>query len=159
MSSTFVSRSLIVFGTALTIAACSDANGPEVVTREQLSGSSYTTIVPKTGFATGTLMFTTTENGVSIDRAARGAEIRLTLNGDGTTTGSLVVPDVEGESGELETFTADLTGTWRLDGNVVHLDHPADTFLRDMPLRANGFVLEADETFGDVRVRVVLIRQ
>jgi len=159
MSTNLLSRSCILIGAALAITACGDANGPEVLSSEELSGSYVTAVPTSNGTAFGSLVFTTTENGVAIDRTARGAEIRLTLGRDGTTAGSLVIPDVEGESGDLETFTADLTGTWQLDGSIVHLDHKADTFLRDMPLTVKGDRLEGDRTFGDVRVRVALVRR
>ena len=159
MSYTVVVRHTALIAAAAAMLACSDSNGPDPISPEQVSGS-YATTVPNTGgSAFGSLTFSSTENGVTVDQAARGAEIRLVLAGDGTTSGSLVVPDVELEEDQRETFVADLAGTWRLEGNVVKLNHGADTFLRDIPLTVNDNRLEGERTFGNVRVRVVLARR
>ncbi|HUQ84680.1 MAG TPA: hypothetical protein VM076_26250 [Gemmatimonadaceae bacterium] len=157
----FVSRSAATIGIALSILACSDANGPaDKLTREELSGS-YVAKVPATGGAAfGTLVLSTTQNGVTVDHVAQGAEIRLALASNGATSGSLHVPNVElGDSKEPVTFDANLAGTWSLDGNTITLSHDADTFLRDMPLTVKGDRLEGDRTFGGVRVRLSLVRQ
>ena len=147
-----------VFAGAFATLACSDANGPDPISSDQVTGS-YVTAIPATGgSAFGSLTFSTTQNGVTVDQVARGAEIRLVLAKDGTTTGSLVVPDIETEEGQRETFVADLAGTWRVEANMVRLSHDADTFLRDMPLTVRGDRLEGDRTFGDVRVRIALVR-
>ena len=159
MSFTFVIRRAACLTTAAAIFACSDASAPDPISREQVSGSYVTTVPTSGGSAFGSLTFSTTENGITVDQAARGAEIRLVLAADGTTSGSLVVPDVEIEEDQRETFVADLAGTWRVEGNVVRLSHDADTFLRDMPLTVKENRLEGDRTFGGVRVRVVLARQ
>jgi hypothetical protein len=156
----FVSRSAATIGIALSILACSDANGPEGLTKEELSGSYVATVPVSGGAAFGTLVLTTTQNGVSVDYAAQGAEIRLALAIDGTTSGSLHIPNVQlDDSEDPVTFDANLAGTWSLVGNTVTLSHGADTFLRDMPLTVKGNRLEGDRTFGDVRVRLSLVRQ
>ena len=159
MSFTFVVRRAAAFSSAIALVACSDPNRPDAVSKEEVSGSYVTTVPATGGSAFGSLTFSTTKSGVTVDQAARGAEIRLVLATNGTTSGSLVVPDVELEDGERDTFVADLAGTWRVEGNTVRLTHDADTFLRDMPLVVNGNRLEGDRTFGDVRVRVALVRQ
>lgn len=140
---------------AVSTLACNEPTG---TTRDQLSGS-YVASLPATGgSAFGSLTFTTTEGGVTVDRVAEGAEIKLVLAADGTTSGSLFVPNADPEA-PGESFTADLTGTWSVAGNVITLTHGADTFLRDMPLTVKGDRLEGDRTFGNVRVRLSLVRQ
>lgn len=99
---------------------------------------------------------TVTDGGSTIDALADGASITVTLDGDGTTAGTFVVPASMSESGEEEVL--DLQGTWTLEGRNVSLDHGADTFLRDMTLRAGDGRLEGEETFGSETVRVVLER-
>ena len=158
---TFVSRSAATVGIALAILACGDTNGPgNASTRERLAGSYVASIPVSGGAAFGTLVFSTTQNGVAVDRVAQGAEITLQLASDGTTSGSMVIPNVElDDSGELGTFVANLAGTWRLDGNTVSLSHDADTFLRDMPLTVKADRLEGNRVFGGVRVRLALVRR
>lgn len=51
------------------------------------------------------------------------------------------------------------SGTWSLEGNVVEFSHEADTFLRDMAFQFEDGRLSGDETFGDVRVRIVMERR
>ena len=94
--------------------------------------------------------------GVTTDLLARGADIDLVLQDDGRTSGRLYVPAFGGEP----TFEASLAGTWTRNGSTVTLDHPADTFLRDMPftVRADG-ALEGEEDFGGEVLRVVLARE
>lgn len=99
---------------------------------------------------------TVTEGGATTDALAEGASIDLTLDGDGTTSGSFVVPGSMSESGEEEVH--DLEGSWALEGRSVTLDHEADTFLRDMTLEVGDGRLEGEETFGSETVRVVLER-
>jgi hypothetical protein len=104
----------------------------------------------------GAIELTTVANGVTVDWVAAGAQVELELRRDGTTAGHVVVP--EADDGQ-EDFEADLTGTWTISGNTIQLSHSADTFLRDMPLTVRAGALEGDETFGDVRVRLVLARR
>jgi hypothetical protein len=158
MLSNFTLRRATTFSAVLTFLACSDANAPQSISKEQVSGT-YVTDIPTTGTAFGSLTFSTTENGVVVDQVARGAKIELVLASDGTTRGSILVPDVETDEDTREPFIADLAGSWRLEDNVVTLTHGADTFLRDMPLTVKGDRLEGDRTFGDVRVRVALVRR
>ncbi|MBA3521478.1 MAG: hypothetical protein H0T90_03100 [Gemmatimonadales bacterium] len=63
--------------------------------------------------------------------------------------------------GELRTvpdFDEDLVGTWTLSGNTVHLEHEADTFLRDVPLTLQGELLSGEYSTANVVVRAVLVR-
>ena len=151
-------RRLTMFITVLTTAAC---GGPGALEPSPIAKTSGTYIVDTSanGTALGTLVFSTTENGVVVDQVARGARIELVLNANGTTSGALVVPDVDLGGDTRESFGADLTGTWRINDGVVVLAHDADTFLRDMPLTVVGNQLEGDRTFGGVRVRLSLVRR
>src|SRR6266571_3079412 len=49
-----------------------------------------------------------------------------------------------------------MLGTWELTGTTVHFTQDADTFVRDVDWIASESHLSGDETFGSVRVRVVL---
>lgn len=97
-----------------------------------------------------------TEGGTTTDALDEGASIAVTLDGDGTTSGTFVVPGSMSESGEEEVL--DLEGSWTLQGRNVTLDHEADTFLRDMTFEVGDGRLEGEETFGSETVHVVLER-
>lgn len=103
--------------------------------------------------AYGMYTLTTTENGQTIDRLAEGSSFTIELTADGRTTGRLFVPGGDEDGSD---FDADLVGTWSLAGDVVEFAHEADTFLRDMVFQVEDARLSGDETFGDVRVRIVL---
>jgi hypothetical protein len=104
----------------------------------------------------GAYTLTTVDNGDVTDRLDAGASISLRLNADGTTEGELFVP---GGNEDGSDFEANLAGTWHLAGNIVTLEHDADTFLRDMPLTMVVDRLEGDRAFGGTRVRLTLQRQ
>lgn len=97
--------------------------------------------------------FTTQEAGTATDQLAGGASITLNLTAQLTTAGRLFVP---GGNEDGSDFDADLTGTWTLTGRTVNLEHAADTFLRDMPITADGSRLTGQATFAGVTVRIVL---
>ncbi len=99
--------------------------------------------------------FTTTTAGTTRDVIADGGSILLTLSSAGLTDGSLNIPPRDGQG----VVIANLAGTWTLVGNNVELDHPNDTFLRDMPLRFTGNALVGDQTFSGTRVQVTLTRE
>ncbi len=119
--------------------ACEDE--PAALTAEDVVGTYHATT------------FTTQEAGNTTDLLAAGASITLVMNANFTTAGRLFVP---GGNEDGSDFDADLTGTWTLSGQTVDLDHPADTFLRDMSLTADGSRLTGQATFAQVTVRVVL---
>lgn len=77
------------------------------------------------------------DGGTTLDALGIGAELDLTLRPDGTTAGRFFVPGGDDDGSDLD---ADLTGTFTLsdDGQVVRLDHAADTFLRDIDLMVQG---------------------
>jgi hypothetical protein len=82
------------------------------------------------------------------------------LRGDGTTAGRIFIPNFN-EDGEREqgvNLDMDLAGTWSANGDIVTLDHEADTFLRDMLFHVRSGGLEAEEVFSEVTVRLVLDR-
>jgi hypothetical protein len=106
-------------------------------------------------------LFSVSVSGIGIDLLDAGGFIELTLEADGTTTGTLFAPGVD----DGEDLNAELDGTWTLreddDGDwVVELSQGADTFLRDVELEveSNGR-LEIDEDVDEARVRVILVRQ
>lgn len=93
---------------------------------------------------------------VETDRLAGGAEVTLTLDADGTTSGRLFVPGGDEDGSD---YDVPLTGTWALAQYTVTLEHPADTFLRDMSFIYADGRLEGSETFMDERVEITLTRQ
>ena len=106
------------------------------------------------GTYTATNFEVTTATGTT-DLLAAGAEITLVLNLNGTTAGRLFVPGGNDDGSDLD---ADLTGTWSVASWDVHLQHSADTFLRDITLTWDDGTLTASETFGGARIDVVLRR-
>ena len=98
--------------------------------------------------------FTTDSAGVHKDWVAAGASMEIQLLPLGDLIGQLIVP---GDSTRM-------LGTWELSGNTVHLIPDADSFVRDMDwilgkdLISGKDRLSGDETFGAVRVRIVLTR-
>jgi hypothetical protein len=120
------------------LVACSDAFKP---TTENVSGDYQLQ------------SFTTDSAGVHKDWVAAGAALELLLSPLGDVIGGLQIP--------LDTtiFLANLAGTWQMSGKTVHFTQDADTFVRDMDWIADKDRLSGDETFGGVRVRVVLKRQ
>jgi hypothetical protein len=99
---------------------------------------------------------TTVEGGAPSDWLAEGGSIRLELRADGTTAGRIFIPEAAEEGGDFE---ADLAGGWSIAEGAVHLDHEADTFLRDMSFQVRGGRLEGSAEFSGLRVQVVLVRQ
>jgi hypothetical protein len=98
--------------------------------------------------------FTTDSAGVHKDWVAAGASMEVWLGPLGDVFGQLIMP--------LDTTY--LRGTWELSGNTVRFTEDADTFVRDMDwIAGKDWItgkdrLSGDETFGAVRVRVVLKR-
>lgn len=93
------------------------------------------------------------------DVLAAGGSIELTLNVDATTAGRLFVPDLSG--GGLD-FEADLAGSWLFYGTRLELDHPVDTFLREMVFDVEGDQLSAewwDGLMDGCWLHVVLTKQ
>lgn len=129
---------LSFFAVALVAAAaCSDAFTPTI---ENVSGDYQME------------SFTTDSAGVHTDWVAAGASMEILLTPLGDVIGQLIVPL------DTSTFLASMLGTWELSGNTVHFTQDADTFVRDMDWIASKDGLSGDETFGAVRVRVVLKR-
>ena len=152
-----LARSVFILLASTALAACGDPTAPAM---RRLAGTYEASRSTATTSAFGTLTFTTTQDGVTTDWLAEGAFIRLTLRANGTTTGRVFIPNVN-EHGEREqgvSFDEELTGTWSVSDDIVHLDHAADTFLRDMVFHVRGDQLEGEEFFANVTVRVVLDR-
>ncbi|NUO64162.1 MAG: hypothetical protein HOQ11_01000 [Gemmatimonadaceae bacterium] len=97
--------------------------------------------------------FTATDGGTTTNVLAAGGSITLVLTPQGTTSGHLYVP--ASVTGDVD-LDDDLTGTWSQSGSTVQLSHPADTFLRDMPLTMQNGKLVGDRTFGTLRVQLTL---
>lgn len=107
----------------------------------------------RAGDSYGAWQLTTTEDQQTTDWLQAGASVDLSLASDGKTAGRIFVPGGEDDGSDWE---ADLAGTWSMTGKTVRFQHPADTFIRDMPFEVVGSTLVGDRTFGGTRVRLVL---
>jgi hypothetical protein len=138
-------RSSAMRGVALTLtialAACGDDNFSPTV--ENVAGL-YTASTFTYETSTGTT-----------DLLAAGAVVSIDLADDGTTTGEIFL-EGGGEGGS--DLDEDLTGTWTLAGSTVTFDQTADTFIRDLDFTADEDLLEGEDTFDDVTIRLVLTK-
>lgn len=103
--------------------------------------------------------FTTALGTTVTDVLAKGGSVSLTLNQDGTATGSLFVPQIVANSD----FNESISGAWSLQGTRVRLtDNSSDTFLEDLTLEAQqgaaGRTLTGGGTFSGITVQLVLTR-
>ena len=140
-----LSAALLAVIPLLNVLTCTSTTEPESNREADLVGS----------YAVITLTATTGAD--TADLLAEGYAISLTLNADGTTSGTLFIAEGGG-------LTLDLTGRWSFDPHPpeVRLDHGADTFLRDMRLAAakeGGVIqLRGEATFSGTELNVLLAR-
>ena len=121
------------------LAACGDALSPET-----LAGSYVATTFTLSGEVAG-------------DVLAEGGHMNITFNADGTTTGSLFVPEsLNDEEGD---FNADMAGTFVITDQTVALTQGADTFVRDVTWTVDGSQVHGSGTFSGVTITVILTRQ
>ncbi|MBA2626843.1 MAG: hypothetical protein H0U85_02450 [Gemmatimonadales bacterium] len=132
----FVAAAVIVSGTA-----CSDSFSPSVST----VAAAYT----------ATNLRTTPNAGASVDQLALGATLNMVLNANGTVTGLLNVP-VSAQNPSA--FSANLTGTWTLNGDSVTFASDVDTFIRDLTFTASRNQLTANQNVANTRYEVTLTR-
>jgi hypothetical protein len=120
-------------------------------------GSNEPDVSPIAGNYVATL-FTTTGGSGQRNELAAGSTFTLSLAADGTTSGHLHIA----ASGSNPVFDADMAGTWTAANNIVNIDQPADTFVRDMPFTwgpdAQGiYSLTGDRVFSGTRIQVMLV--
>ena len=125
-------------GSLLLAAGCSDAIGPE-----SLAGTYVATEFTLAGEVSG-------------DVLAAGGSLSITLNADGTTSGSVFVPAALNDG---EDFTASLAGTFTVVDGSITFTQDADTFVRDITWEVDGTRLRGAGTFSGVTITVVLTRQ
>jgi hypothetical protein len=99
--------------------------------------------------------FTATQSGITANLLNVGAALSLTLADDGAATGHLFAPGLGLGGADVN---EDLSGTWTLSGQSVHLSFPAATLIRDMTLRVEDNQLVGEESFEDTRLQLVLTR-
>ena len=122
------------------VLACSgDAFAP---TAQNMAGTYYAS----------TLTFTDA-GGTTDILAAGGSHITLTLMGNGTAGGSMLI---KGGNEDGSDFAADLAGTWQLAGSTITFDQTADTFVDDMPFTAQKGRISGQLTTADGTIRVAL---
>lgn len=88
-----------------------------------------------------------TESGDTQDMLGLGSTLAVTLNANGSTTGTFFVP---GGNENGSDFLADLTGTWVIRNGRIEFDHAADTFLRDVSFEFDDGRLITTESEFDV---------
>ena len=117
-------RNLVIqalFVGSLPVAAgCSDAVSPE-----SLAGTYAATEFTLSGEVSG-------------DVLAAGGSLSITLNADGTTSGSVFVPAALNDG---QDFNASLVGTFTLTDGSVTFTQDADTFVRDITWQVDGIRL------------------
>lgn len=97
--------------------------------------------------------FTLSSGGPAVNLLALGASLTMTLGADHTTTGRLVIPaSITGG----EKIDDSLAGTWRQSNDTIYFDHPADTFVRDIPFVVRGGALAGEFASPDGQVLLTL---
>ena len=129
---------VLVLGSIISAVACSDPLSPE-----SIAGTYTATTFTLSGQVSG-------------DVLAAGGNLTITLNADGTTSGSMLVPASLNDGVE---FNADMAGTFSLADDSLTFSQDADTFVRDLAWTVNGSRIEGAGTFSDVTITVVLSRQ
>ncbi|HET7585114.1 MAG TPA: hypothetical protein VFK13_09405 [Gemmatimonadaceae bacterium] len=127
----------LILGTFV-LAACSDATGLNV---SKVAGNYV---------ATG---FRVSDPAGITEILDIGGELTLNLADDGSVTGHLLMPGFEIHGGDID---VNLTGTWTLEGDIVHIESPEDTFIPELPFTASGTDLRTNTELAGGRV--VLIR-
>ncbi len=151
-----MSRSLVFVAlAALAAAACEDSNPVPIGPGGELEVAGTWAASPGEGGEFGAILFRADTADISRDMIAEGASLVLGLHPNGATSGRIFIPaNAEG----VPDFDEDLTGTWRIEGGEIHLEHDADTFLRDISFELDDDRLVADDLVGGVRVRLELER-
>lgn len=93
--------------------------------------------------------FTLTRDGTTLDELAEGVSLTITLAPDGTTSGSLDVPELPPIS---------MAGTWSVKGDTVTFSQPVETFVRATPWRVTPGQLEGERGSERLTLRVILTR-
>lgn len=153
-----VRRSIAVIGlfaAALALARCDDAGPIGTGTDVAFVGVYAAATVPVDG-ALGAITLEAPD-GESRNLVLEGAGLTLALRDDGSTSGELFVPRLEGIDLAVP-VDVELTGRWRIDDGEVRLDLEADVFLVDLGLVLEDDALTGGAMFGDVGVRVLLPR-
>ncbi len=131
----------LLLAAVLLTTACGDDESAFAPTLETVAGTYEATSL------------TATAGGITVNLLGLGASLTMVLDPSGTTTGRLLAPGL-GENGE--DIDADMEGTWTLSGKVVTFDHPAETFVRDVPFTAERNRLRAEGSFRGATIRAVL---
>ncbi len=113
-------------------------------------------LTPESIAGTYTATTFTLSGQVSGDVLAAGGNLAITLNANGTTSGSMFVPASPNDGVD---FNADMAGTFSLVNDSLNFSQDADTFVRDLAWTVNGNTIEGAGTFSGVTITVVLSRQ
>lgn len=120
-------RTVLLVGVFTVLGGCED---PLTPTEKVIGDYVATTLVDTQGSST-------------IDLLAQSAEIEVTLQADGTTSGRLFVPGGAADGGDLD---VDLTGSWLVvNGTRVLFNHPGSSFLRNRLFDIGDGQLRSDQ--------------
>lgn len=125
---------LFLLVTTGTVGACNDA--PNHPSEADLEGTYAATA------------FTVTTADTTFDQLAEGVSLTITLHADGSTTGTLFVPNV----------AVDLAGTWDTAAAVVRFQQTAPNFLNQMPFEIGADVLRGELAVPLGTIRVTLAK-
>lgn len=97
----------------------------------------------------------TLSGAVDADALAEGGAITITLALDGTTRGTLIVPEALSDRGE---YGVDLAGTYAVISGRVQFMQQAETFVRNLVWDVEDGRLTADGFFAGTEISVELSR-
>jgi hypothetical protein len=147
--------SFVVPALVAALSACEDSTPVPIGPGDQLQVAGTWAASAAEGGEFGAILFRADTADISRDMIAEGASLVLGLHPNGATSGRIFVP---ANAAGVPDFDEDLTGTWRIEGGEILLDHDADTFLRDITFDLEDDRLVADDLVGGVRVRLELER-
>jgi len=130
---------MTIVAVALAVMGCDNSLAPEDVV------GSYEAI-----------RFVFSEGFDEIDVLAAGGQLDLTLNVDGSTSGSLFIPATVTADGQE--VAADLAGTFTIVEEIIRFDQAADTFVRNSDWVKDRTRLVGGGVFDGQTIVAVLFR-
>ena len=133
---------MLALASLAVVGGCGDEEGFTPTTDDVAGTYEATTFTATTGLGT-------------LDLLALGATVDVTLDTDGTTTGTLFVPGA-GEGGA--DLVEELTGTWDLSGSTVTFSQSGSTFISDVEFAVSENRLTGEGIYEGQELRLLLTR-